>query len=68
MQNSLIKELKSLYTGEGFSSVMFFLIWMYCCFNHEYQEMALKAQAKATLLYSTESNTEQTYNIYKQLI
>lgn len=40
MQNSLIKELKSLYTGEGFSSVMFFLIWMYCCFNHEYQEMA----------------------------
>ena len=34
----------------------------------EYQEMALKAQAKATLLYSTESNTEQTYNIYKQLI
>lgn len=19
---------------------MFFLIWMYCCFNHEYQEMA----------------------------
>lgn len=40
MQNSLIKELKSLYTGEGFSSVMFFLIWMYCCFNHEYQEIA----------------------------
>lgn len=40
MQNSLIKELKSLYTGEGFSSVMFLLIWMYCCFNHEYQEMA----------------------------
>ncbi|QYA44439.1 hypothetical protein KYI13_10425 [Macrococcoides bohemicum] len=40
MQNSLIKELKSLYTGEGFSSVMFFLIWMYRCFNHEYQEIA----------------------------
>lgn len=40
MQNSLIKELKSLYTGEGFSSVMFFLIWLYCCFNHEYQEIA----------------------------
>lgn len=41
MQNSLIKELKSLYTGEGFSSVMFFLIWLYCCFNHEYQAIAV---------------------------
>lgn len=40
MQNSLIKELKSLYTGEGFSSVMFFLIWLYCCFQHDYQIMA----------------------------
>lgn len=40
MQNSLIKELKSLYTGEGFSSVMFFFIWLYCCFEQEYQELA----------------------------
>ncbi|WP_414053230.1 hypothetical protein ACMGE6_06755 [Macrococcus equi] len=40
MQNSLIKELRSLYTGEGFSSAAFFLIWLYCCFNHEYQHIA----------------------------
>ncbi|WP_414042374.1 hypothetical protein ACMGE9_08535 [Macrococcus sp. EM39E] len=40
MQISLIKELKSLYTGEGFSSISFFLIWLYCCFNHEYLQIA----------------------------
>lgn len=41
MQNSLIKELRSLYTGEGFSGVMFFLIWLYCCFDDAYQKIAL---------------------------
>lgn len=40
MQNSLIKELKSLYTGEGMSSIGFFLIWLYACFHHDYQSIA----------------------------
>ena len=35
--------------------------------NEEYQNMALTAQEKAIALYSTESNSEQIYNIYKQL-
>lgn len=35
--------------------------------NDEYRDMALTAQKKAVALYSTESNSKQIYNIYKQL-
>lgn len=40
MQNSLIKELKQLYSGEGFSCAMFFVIWLYCIFNDAYIAIA----------------------------
>ncbi|MGK0554004.1 hypothetical protein [Macrococcus capreoli] len=40
MQNSLIKELKSLYSGEGLSSIAFFIIWLFACFNDDYQQIA----------------------------
>ncbi|MCE4957421.1 hypothetical protein [Macrococcoides caseolyticum] len=40
MQNSLIKELRSLYSGEGFSGVAFFIIWLYACFSDDYQQIA----------------------------
>lgn len=36
--------------------------------SEDYQNLALEAQAKAKMLYSTESNCEKTYKLYKQLI